>query len=87
MRRVVLINLNRLLLFLLYFEIRKKPDTIKKNGTATLAEILVKIKSAVSFTDKRGDVCIAITSSAAISRNLSILVYEESLFIKIPPKN
>ena len=39
-----------------YLEIRKKPDVIKKNGTATRAIIRVNIKSPVSLKEASGEV-------------------------------
>jgi len=46
-------------------ENRKKPDVIKKKGTAILPIMRVKIKSPVSLKEESGDVWIATTSSAA----------------------
>ena len=47
------------------------PVTIRKKGTATLARILVRKKSAAPLTEARGEVWIAITSRAAQSRKTS----------------
>jgi hypothetical protein len=53
---------------------RKKPDAIKKKGTATRASILVRTKSVVSLTEVSGEVWIVTTRKEAIILNLSIPV-------------
>lgn len=62
---VFLTNLFNLSEFLLFFEIRKNPDVIKKNGTATRETIRVSMKSHVWLYDDNGDVWIAMIRNAA----------------------
>ena len=46
---------------------RKKPEAIKKKGTAVRARMRVSIKFPVSLISARGEVCIITTSTAAAS--------------------
>ena len=50
---------------------RKKPEVIKKKGTAMRAIMRVSIKSAAELISESGEVCMAITSIAAISLKAS----------------
>ena len=55
-----------------YLEIKKNPEVIKKNGTATRAKIRVSIKSPVWVKEAKGEVCIVMTKTAAIRRKKSM---------------
>ena len=57
-----------------YSVTRKKPDTIKKNGTPVRAITLVSIKSPVSLKEASGDVWIAIINNANTNLAKSIPV-------------